>query len=80
VKKLYCCEKKCNICYFVISISLIVILLVWNVSLTVIAVNNSSAHINSFNYVPEKVQKGEYITFDTNRVVERNDIICIFRA
>lgn len=72
---MYCCEKKCNICHFVINISLIIVLLVWNVSLTVIAVNNSSAHINSFNYAPEKVQKGEYITFDTNRVVEKNDIV-----
>lgn len=71
---MYCCEKKCNIYYFVISISLIVVLLIWNVTLIIIVSNNTPAHLNSFNYVPENLQNEEYITFDTNRVVEKNDI------
>ena len=74
MRKLYCCEKKCNICYFAISISLIVILLIWNITLTIIVSNNNLAHLNSFNYAPENLQDGVYITFDTNRVVEKNDI------
>ena len=74
MRKLYCYEKKCNICYFAISISLIVILLIWNVTLTIIVSNNNPAHLNSFNYVPENLQDKGYITFDTNRVVEKNDI------
>lgn len=49
-------------------------MLVWNVSLTVIVSNNNPAHINSFNYAPENLQAGGYITFDTNRVIEKNDI------
>ncbi len=71
---MYCCEKKCNVCYFIVSISLIIILLVWNVSLTVIVSDSNPAHINSFNYAPENLQAGGYITFDTNRVIEKNDI------
>lgn len=70
---MYCCRKKCNIYYF--AISLIIILLAWNVSLTAIVSNGNPAHINSFNYAPENLQDGGYITFDTNRVVEKNDII-----
>ncbi len=42
--------------------------------MTIIVSGTNSAHINSFNYVPEKLQDGEYITFDTNRVIEKNDI------
>ncbi len=69
-----CCKTNCNnICYFIISISLIFILLIWNLILTIV-VSNNPAHINSFNYAPENVQEGGYITFDTNRVVEKNDI------
>lgn len=69
-----CCKTNCNnICYFIISISLIFILLIWNLILTIV-VSNNSAHINSFNYAPENVQEGGYIAFDTNRVVEKNDI------
>lgn len=71
---MYCCEEKSNICYLTISISLIVILLIWNVTFTIIVSNNNPAHINSFNYTPENLQDGGYITFDTNRVVEKNDI------
>lgn len=71
---MYCCEKKCNICYFAIIISLVFILLMWNVTLTVIVSNDNYAHINSFNYAPENLQDEGYITFDTNRVVEKNDI------
>jgi hypothetical protein len=80
VKKLYCCEKKCNICYFAISISLIVILLIWNVTLTIIVSNNNPAHINSFNYAPENLKAEGYITFDTNRVIEKNDITHLERS
>lgn len=69
---MYCCKKKCNIHYLVIS--LIIILLVWNISLTVIVQNSKPSHINSFNYAPENLQVGGYITFDTNRVIEKNDI------
>lgn len=71
---MYCCEKKCNIYYFAISISLILILLIWNVTLTIIVSNDNPAHINSFNYAPENLQAGEYITFDTNRIIEKNNI------
>ncbi len=74
MKNLYCCEKKCNICYLAIRISLIVILLIWNITLTSIVSNENPAHINSFNYAPENLQDGGYITFDTNRVIEKNDI------
>lgn len=74
VRKLCCCENKCNKCYLAIIISLVFILLMWNVTLTVIVLNDDYAHINSFNYVPENLQDGGYITFDTNRVVEKNDI------
>lgn len=74
MKKLYCCEKKWNIYCFAISISLIVILLIWNVTLSILVSNDNPAHINSFNYAPENLQVGEYITFDTNRILEKNDI------
>ncbi|MCI8519429.1 MAG: hypothetical protein HFJ51_05090 [Clostridia bacterium] len=70
-----CCDKKCNVFYAIISISLTIILLIWNFTLTIVEANNNPAHINSFNYAPEKLQEGAYITFDTNRVVEKNDII-----
>lgn len=60
--------------YFAVRISLIIILLVWNLTLTIVVSNDNSAHINSFNYAPENLQDGGYITFDTNRVVEKNDI------
>lgn len=43
--------------------------------MTIIVSNNNPAHLNSFNYAPENIQAGGYITFDTNRVVEKNDII-----
>lgn len=69
-----CCERKCNLIYFTISISVVLIFVILNFVLTIIASNNNIAHINSFNYAPEKVQTGEYITFDTNRIVEKNDI------
>lgn len=75
MKKLYCCEKKCNIGYIFISISLIIILSVWNVSLVISGLNGNLAHINSFNYAPEQLQNGEYITFDTNRIINKNDIM-----
>ena len=68
------CCRNCNIWYCTINIILIIILLVLSVSLTVIVSNRNLAHINSFNYAPEKVQDGGYITFDTNRVIEKNDI------
>ena len=71
---MYCCEKKYNICYFFISIILFVILLILYVTLTGIVLNDNPAHINSFNYAPENVKDREYITFDTNRVIEKNDI------
>ena len=74
MKKLYYCEKQCNIYYFIITISLIAILLIWNFALTIIVSNDNPGHINSFNYAPEKLQDGGYITFDTNRVIEKNDI------
>lgn len=45
-----------------------------NVTLTIIVSNNNPAHINSINYAPENLQDGGYITFDTNRVIEKNDI------
>ncbi len=69
-----CCKEKCNICNLAISIILIVTLLIWNITLTIIVSNNNPAHINSFNYAPENLQDGGYITFDTNRVIEENDI------
>ncbi len=69
-----CCERKCNICYFSIIITIIFILLIWNISLTITVANNNYAHINSFNYAPENFQVGAYITFDTNRVVEKRAI------
>lgn len=68
------CCRNCNIWYCTINIILIIILLVLSVSLTVIVSNRNLAHINSFNYAPEKVQDGGYITFDTNRVIEKNDM------
>ena len=74
MKKLYCCEKKCSIYYFAISFSLIILLFVWNISLTVFVSNDKPAHISSFNYAPENLPDGGYITFDTNRVIEKNDI------
>lgn len=55
-------------------ISLIIIVLIWNVALTVNVINDNPAHINSFNYAPEKLQDGGYITFDSNRIIEKNDI------
>ncbi len=69
-----CCERKCNICYFSIIITIIFILLIWNISLTITVANNNYAHINSFNYAPENLQDRAYITFDTNRVVEKSAI------
>ncbi len=69
-----CCNKKWNGYYFAISIGLIFILLILNFSLTIVAPNNYPTHINSFNYAPERVENGGYITFDTNRIVEKNDI------
>lgn len=72
---MYCCEKKCNSCYLAIGISLIVISLIWNITLTIIVSNDNPAHINSFNYSPVNLQNGGYITFDTNRIVEKNSII-----
>lgn len=69
-----CCEKKYKIGYLVISFSLIFIVFVWNVILTIIVSNDVPAHLNSFNYSPENLQDGAYITFDTNRVVEKDDI------
>ena len=75
---MYCCEKKYNICYFFISIILFVILLILYVTLTGIVLNDNPAHINSFNYAPENVKDREYITFDTNRVIEKNDLILLF--
>ena len=74
MRKLCCCKNKCNKCYFLIIISLILFLLIWNVTLTVIVSNDNYAHINSFNYAPERVESREYITFDTNRIVEKNAI------
>lgn len=67
------CEGKCNKCCFTI-ISFIVILSTFNFFFTLNVLSNNYSHINSFNYAPEKVQSNEYITFDTNRVVEKNDI------
>lgn len=49
-------------------------MLVWNISLRVIISNANFAHISSYNYAPENLQDGGYITFDTNRVIERDDI------
>lgn len=69
-----CCEKKCNICCIAITFSLIFILLIWNSILTIVTTNNSYGHLNSFNYAPENLPNREYITFDTNRIVEKNDI------
>lgn len=69
-----CCEKNDKKCYLIISFSLIFILLIGNFVFSIMVSNNTLAHINSFNYSPEKLQDGEYITFDTNRVVEKNDI------
>lgn len=69
-----CCKRKYKICYIIISINLIFIILIANFILTIIVSNNNPAHINSFNYSPENLQDGGYITFDTNRVVEKNDI------
>ena len=69
-----CCERKCNIYYFIFSISMILVLLIWNLILTITVTDNNSAHINSFNYAPENVKTGEYITFDTNRVTEKDTI------
>lgn len=42
--------------------------------MTIIESDSNYAHINSFNYAPENLQAGRYITFDTNRVIEKNDI------
>lgn len=69
-----CCERKCNVYYFIFSISMILVLLIWNLILTITVAENNSAHINSFNYAPENVKTGEYITFDTNRVTEKDTI------
>lgn len=74
MRKLSCCKRKYKICYIIISINLIFIILIANFILTIIVSNNNPAHINSFNYSPENLQDGGYITFDTNRVVEKNDI------
>ena len=71
---MYCCEKKCNIGYFAISITLFVILLIWNVIMTVVVSNDTPAHLNSFNYAPENLQAGGYITFDTNRVIDNDNV------
>lgn len=51
-----------------------IVLLIWNLVLNRIESNDNPAHINSFNYAPETVQSGAYILFDTNRVLEKNDI------
>lgn len=67
------CRGKCNICYFII-ISLIFIILIINFIFTINISNNNYSHINSFNYAPERVQSNEYISFDTNRIVEKEDI------
>lgn len=40
----------------------------------VIVSNSNPAHIDSFNYASENLQAGGYITFDTHRVIEKNDI------
>ena len=72
VKKLCCCKEKYKMCYFAISI--IVILVICNLTLTIILSNKNLSHINSFNYAPENLQDGEYVTFDTNRVDEKNAI------
>ena len=68
-----CCEKKFNIYYFAISSILIFILVIWNLILTIVTSNDTS-HINSFNYAPENLPNGGYITFDTNRIMEKEDI------
>lgn len=68
-----CCEKKFNIYYFAISSILIFILVIWNLILTIVTSNDTS-HINSFNYAPKNLPNGGYITFDTNRVMEKEDI------
>ena len=63
------CEKKCQI-VCPISIILLVLLIIANVIFMNVSSENNLVHINSFNYAPENVQNGGYITFDTNRVVE----------
>lgn len=70
-----CCEKKSNRCYLILIISLVFMLLIWNVTLTVIISNDNYSHINSFNYAPEKVQSAGSIIFDTNRIVEKKSIL-----
>lgn len=69
-----CCENKCNKYCCNIIISLFFILLIWNLILVIIVSNNNPSHINSFNYKPENLQDAGYITFDTNRVIEKKDI------
>jgi len=53
---------------------MILVLLIWNLILTITVAENNSAHINSFSYAPENVKTGEYITFDTNRIIEKDAI------
>lgn len=65
------CEGKCNKCYFII-ISLI---FVFYFIFTIYVSNYNYSHINSFNRAPERVASNEYILFDTNRIVEKNDIL-----
>ncbi len=66
------CERKCQIVGSIIG--LVVVFIIANVVFMNVSSENNPAHINSFNYPPEKVQNGGYIIFDTNRVVEKEDI------
>lgn len=66
------CEKKCQIVGSIIVF--FVVFIIANVIFMNVSNESNLAHINSFNYTPENVQNGAYITFDTNRVVEKEDI------
>lgn len=75
MRKLTCYERKCSIGILSISVILVVMLLILNLVLTYTVSNNTPAHINSFNYAPENLANGGYITFDTNRLIEKTDIM-----
>lgn len=42
-----CYERKCNICYFVITMSLIFMLLIWNIILTIVVVEDNNNDQNN---------------------------------
>ena len=58
MRNLSCCERKCNVGYYIITISLISILLLWNIGLTIAitVINNNSDSDNSECYCVEQIR------------------------